>query len=240
MTTVVIAETVRRHLRSLGYIVFVLLLAMVGIFVATFNTPGAIWPWLVTVLSIITGSAVIGPEFSTGTLQLIVSRPIRRSWYVLSRAAGVFLSVSLAAIVGFASECVARFVIGRAIVPWQRLTNTLIGALMVSLLAIALLTFLGSITRSYFNVAIYLGAQVVLSTTETIFGLLRVRGGFAGRFLAHHPGIESSLVAFDDFLFPAVPTELHRDWLLRLATVAVALALACLTFERREVPYGAE
>src|SRR4051812_3104864 len=115
---VVITETVRRHFVRAGFIVFLILLAMVGVFASTFKTAGSMWPWLVSVLAIITGSAVIGPEFSTGALQLIVSRPIARSAYLFSRAIGVFATVTLAAIVGFTAEGIGRFLLARAAIPW--------------------------------------------------------------------------------------------------------------------------
>src|SRR5258708_13185341 len=90
---------------------------MTVLFVATFTTAASIWPALVTILSIITGAAIIGPEFSTALLQLIVSRPIRRSVYLLSRVTGVLASVAVAATVGVASEIVARLLLGSAAAP---------------------------------------------------------------------------------------------------------------------------
>lgn len=240
MIWVVIEETIRRHLVRPGYLVFLVLLAMTGMFAATFNTPGQMWPWLVTILAIVTGSAIIGPEFSAGTLQLIVSRPISRSSYLLARVAGVFASVSVAALVGFTAECVPRVLLGRTL-PWQRLTAVFAGTLLVSFLSIALLTLLGSLTRSWFNAAIYLGAQVGLAATETIVGLLRMRANVEGGLLTRYPGIERGLIALGDFLFPAIPMDLHRGWIVRiLATAIVSLGLACLAFDRREVPYGPE
>jgi hypothetical protein len=237
---IVIAETLRRHLVRPGYIIFLILVAMTAMFAATFNTPAQMWPWLVSVLAIITGSAIVGPEFLTGTLQLIVSKPISRPSYLISRVAGVFASVSLAAVIGFAAECAARALLGRAALPWHRLTDAFGGVLLVSLLTIALLTLLGSLTRSYFNVAIYLGTEVAISMTETLVGLVRVKAradAAADRFAI----LDRGLAAVDDFLFPAIPAELHRGWIARvLPTAVVSLALACLAFNRREVPYGAE
>lgn len=240
MSEVVIAETLRRHLVRPGFLLALVLLGMVGMFASSFNTPGAMWPWLVTVLAIITGAAIVGPELSTGALQLIVSKPIRRWSYVLSRVAGVFASVCLAATVGLLGESIPRLMLARSAMPWGRLAVVFCGALVISLQTIALLTFLGSITRSYFNVAIYLGVEMALSATEVLAGLLRVRGPLAG-ILESHPEIERGLITLNNFLYPAVPMELDAGWLLRiLATVVVALTLACLAFERREVPYGAE
>jgi hypothetical protein len=117
MNTDVVVETVRRHLTSAGYIAYGVLIALTGLLAATFNKPASMWPALVTVLSIITGAAVIGPESSTATLQLIVSRPIRRSVYLISRVTGVLLSVAFAAMVGGASEAIGRLLIGSHEVP---------------------------------------------------------------------------------------------------------------------------
>jgi ABC-type transport system involved in multi-copper enzyme maturation permease subunit len=237
---IVIAETVRRHLVRPGYIIFLILVAMTAMFAATFNTPAQMWPWLVSVLAIITGSAIVGPEFLTGTLQLIVSKPISRPSYLVSRVVGVFASVGLAAGIGFAAESAARGLLGRAALPWHRLAEAFGAALLVSLLSIALLTLLGSVTRSYFNVAIYLGTEVAISMTATLVGLVRVKAR-ADAAVDRFAMFDRVLAALDDFLFPAMPAELHRSWIIRvLATAIVSLALACLAFNRREVPYGAE
>lgn len=224
---------------SIGYVALLVFIALVGIFVSSFNTAGAMWPSLVTLLAIITGSALIGPEFSTGALQLIVSKPIRRSAYLVSRVAGVVVCVALAALAGGCAEMFGRLLFGNREVPWSRLSVVLVSAMTVAILAIALLTLLGSVTRAYMNVAIYVGVQAALSALETLFGLLHVRSSFD--FLERHPGIELRLISVDDALFPSVPPQWTAAWTLRtLAIAAVALVLACLAFERREVPYGAD
>jgi ABC-type transport system involved in multi-copper enzyme maturation permease subunit len=219
----------------------VIFLGLVGLLAAGFASPGSMWPSLVALLAIITGSAIIGPEFSTGALQLIVSKPIRRSVYLLSRVTGVFASVVLAAFVALAAETAARLLRGDEALPWLRLLTMFGGALATSLLVIAMLTLLGSVTRAYFNVAIYLGAEAALSTMQVVLGTVRIRGQAVGAFLEQHPAIERGLATVDDVLFASVPNELTGPWLLRVVvTVAVALALACAAFERREVPYGAD
>jgi ABC-type transport system involved in multi-copper enzyme maturation permease subunit len=119
VSAVVIGETMRRHLTNGGYIVYLILVALTGIFVSTFNTPAAMWPSLVTLLAIIAGSSLIGPEFSSATLQLIVSKPIHRWAYLLSRVAGVFASMALAAIIGISAEIGMRWLGGRASLVWQ-------------------------------------------------------------------------------------------------------------------------
>lgn len=240
MSSVVIVETVRRHLTSGGYIVYLILVALTGFFVSTFNKPAAIWPSLVALLAIITGSALIGPEFSSSTLQLIVSKPIHRWTYLLSRVAGVLASVALAAIIGLSSETGMRLLGGRGPIAWQASVSTALNALVVAFLVVSLLALLGSVTRSYFNVAIYIGAQAAFSATETVLGVLHMRGP-VGDFLQAHPSIERTIVAVDDALFPPASAQLDRTLVLRVLVMAtIALTLACLAFERREVPYGAD
>jgi ABC-type transport system involved in multi-copper enzyme maturation permease subunit len=235
VNAIVIAETVRRHLTSAGYIAFVILLAMTGLFVSNFAVAGTLWPPLVSLLAIITGSAIVGPEFSTGTLQLIVSKPIRRSVYLVSRVAGVFASVALAALVALTVECGARLLFGRVPVPWQRLGEVFAGELFVALLAIALLAFLGSLTRSYFNAAIYVGVQAALGIANALLGVARLSGN------AVVPEVQRVVANVDDVLFTSLPPVLNLAWIGRtLAVAAVALVLGCVAFERREVPYSAD
>lgn len=234
MNGVVIAETIRRHVTHAGYIVYLVFVALVALFVSNFAVAGTLWPPLVTLLAIVTGSGVVGPEFSTGTLQLIVSKPIRRPVYLVSRVAGVFVVVAFAAAIGVGVECAARFLFGRAL-PWQRLGEVLAGELLVSLLAIALLAFLGSLTRSYFNAAIYIGAQVGLGITNALLGIARLAGN------PYIPQIQRAVAEVDDVLFTSLPPLFDAAWIARtLAVAAIAVVIGCIAFERREVPYSAD
>ena len=104
-----------------------------------------------------------------------------------------------------------------------------------------MLTFLGSLTRAYWNAAIYVGTEAALGTVEAILGSLRMRPSTIGELLESHPGIERGLATIDDILFTSAPEQLTGQWLARvLVTATIALALACLAFERREVPYGSD
>lgn len=235
MNGTVVAETIRRHITHAGYIVFVIFLGLVGLFVSGFAVPGTLWPSLVTLLAIITGSAVVGPEFSTGTLQLIVSKPVRRSVYLVSRVAGVFACVALGALVGLGVECGARLLLARAPVPWERLGQVFAGELLVAFLAIALLAFLGSLTRAYFNAGIYIGVQIALNVAGALLGLARLGGN------AIATEVQRVVSNVDDVLFTSLPPALTLAWLARTVAVAViAIALGCMAFERREVPYSAD
>jgi hypothetical protein len=121
------------------------------------------------------------------------------------------------------------------------LTLAFVNSLLTSLLTIALLTLLGSVTRSYFNVAIYAGVEVSFSAAETLLGLVHTKAIFSGELLQNVVRLEKAVMALDDLLFPDVPLAVSTGWYLRVgATIAVAVALACLAFERREVPYGGD
>lgn len=231
MNVVVIAETVRRHLTSVAFLSFLVVLAFLGFAVARFHVAGAVWPSLISLLAVVAGARLIGPEFSTGTLQLIVSRPVSRSAYLLSRFAGVVAVVAVAALVPFASEAAARFVFDAPQVSFAPLVNVVAG----SGLTCALLVLFGSMTRGYINVAIYFLIQIGLSASQAVLGLIRLRRGAIG------PEFEEALGWIEQIIFPERPMRLEAGWLLRVAVVAgLALSLACVAFRRREIPYGAD
>lgn len=229
MSGVVIRETVRRHFTNVGYWTFVALLTIIAAGVSQFDKPAAVWPSLVTLLAIITGCAPIGPEFSSGTLQLILVKPVNRSVYLLSRVAGVVLSVWIAASFAFAGEAIGRLIDGH--VPWMLLATALLNAAADAILTVSLLALLGSLTRAYFNVAIYLGIMMAISFATGVLRLSRRVPELVFRGLG----------VIDHNLYPEFPARFDRDWLLLvLSNAAIALLLACIAFRRREVPYGAD
>jgi hypothetical protein len=229
MSGVVIGETVRSHLTNFAYWAFVALTAIIAFGTARFNTPAAMWPSLITLLSIIVGAAPIGPEFSSGTLQLILVKPLTRSAYLLSRVIGVSLMVWLAASIAAGAELIARAALTEEIEATQ-IGVALLNGMAESFLTISLLTFFGSFNRAYFNVAMYIALQAVLSIAIGLANMGR-------RF----PGIARFLSEVSRNLFPDAPRALDGRWLLLvLSNAAVALVLACLIFRKREVPYGAD
>jgi ABC-type transport system involved in multi-copper enzyme maturation permease subunit len=221
---VVISETLRRHYTSVAFVAYALVLAMGALFIANFERPGSVWPGLVTLLAILAGCAPIGPEFSSGTLQLILVKPISRAVYLVSRVAGVVIFVWIAAIIAAATEW-----LGRGFSDAIPIATALVHAMAGALLVVSLLTLIGSFTRAYFNVALYFGIMMFL-------GLLT---GISVRRFSEQ--VTRALTVISQNLFPAAPSRFSSDWLLLVASnAAVALVLACLVFRRREVPYGAE
>jgi ABC-2 type transport system permease protein len=221
---VVISETLRRHYTSIAFMSYAIVLVMAALFIAQFERPGSVWPGLVTLLAILAGCAPIGPEFSSGTLQLILVKPVTRAAYLLSRVAGVVLFVWIAASLAALTEWLARgFSEGLPI------ATVLVHSMAAALLVVSLLTLIGSFTRAYFNVALYFGTMIFLGLAIPI----------SARKLPEQ--VTSALQAISRNLFPDAPPRFSPDWLLLVACNAVlALVLACLIFRRREVPYGAE
>lgn len=240
MSGVVVGETLRRQFTSSGYWAFVALLAIVALGISRFNAPGSMWPSLVALLAFIIGCTPIGPEFSSGTLQLILTKPINRSVYLLSRVAGAVCAVWTATLIAGLVEFA-----GRAL--WGDLSRaSLLGAAIVNSLAdtvlvCALLVLLGSVTRAYFNIAIYLAAMFGLGILQAILGMFRAAHNAFGEWLTATPAVERSLAAISQNLFPDAPPRIDRGWLLLVfSNAAIALVLACFAFRQREVPYGAD
>ena len=229
LSKVVIEETIRRHLTHIGYVTYVAYMAIVAVGVSQFGPPAAMWPTLVGLLSIITGCGPIGPEFSSGTLQLILVKPINRATYLLSRVAGVLCVIWLAALVPFACEVICRLIKGQ--VPWHAMGTTLLNTAVLAILTVSLLTLFGSLTRAYLNVALYMVLQAALSVIPMMLSLNRERFAAISRVIA----------VMDQNLYPEAIPGLDWRWLLLvLSNAGVALTLACFVFRSREVPYGAD
>jgi ABC-type transport system involved in multi-copper enzyme maturation permease subunit len=245
MSSVVIAETLRRHFAHLGYISAVLILIIIGTTMAAVGAPSQAPYEMVGLFALVAGCQLIGPEFSSGTLQLILSKPIGRSSYLLSRVTGVVLAIWVAIVVLFGADVVGRLIAGTTIAWRTALAAALVSALKV-LLVCSLLALFGSFSRSYVNIGIYLAAQILMSMIVGMLSMMKnaVSGemGAIGAVLRAHPGILQSLSAVNQNIFPDDPAlPFDRNWILKIVSNAcVALLLACIVFSRREVPYGAD
>jgi ABC-type transport system involved in multi-copper enzyme maturation permease subunit len=241
MSRVVIVETVRRHVTHAGYLVFLALIICAALVTSVFNRPASGWPSLVTLLALIAGTGVIGPEFSSGTLQLILVKPVNRAAYLLSRVTGVVLVVWLAAGVGAGSDLLGRALWAEGGVQARTIGMALLNSMTDIILVVALLALFGSLTRAYFNAAFYVLGMLGLTTSEVALALLRQLPNAVGRFLTQHTWIERGRQFLEHNLYPERPLRFDAAWsLLVLSNAAIALLLACLAFRRREVPYGAD
>ena len=245
MSLVVIAETLRRHFAHLGYISTLLILIIIVAVMSAVGAPAQAPYEMIGLFAMIAGCQLIGPEFSSGTLQLILSKPIGRSSYLLSRVVGVVLAIWVAIVVMFGSDVVGRLIAGTPIAWRVAFAAALVSALKV-LFVCSLLAFLGSFSRSYVNIGIYIAAQILLPMISGLLGMMRgaVSGemGVFGAFLRKHPGILEGMAKINYNLFPDAPMiPFDRNWIVMMfCNASVALLLACVIFSRREVPYGAD
>jgi ABC-type transport system involved in multi-copper enzyme maturation permease subunit len=245
MSPVVVIEVLRRHFAHLGYITALLVIIVIVATMAAIGAPAQAPYEMAGLFALIAGCQLIGPEFSKGTLQLILSKPVGRSAYLVSRVIGVVLAVWIAIIVMFASDVVGRLIAGTPIVWRTALAAMLVSALKV-LLVCCLLAFFGSFSRSYVNIGIYLAAQILLSMMTGMLAMAKnaVSGemGKVGAFLRAHPGVIRGFTAVTGNLFPDDPSiQFDRNWILMIVcNASAALLLACIIFSRREVPYGAD
>ena len=229
MSWVVYSETVRRHLTSAAYYVTLVMFAMMAFFSSRFDSLAAVWPPLIEVLAIVLGCAAIGPEFSSGTLQLILVKPVNRAAYLLSRVAGLITVVWIAAVVACGSEVLGR-ALTREPIRADVLGIALLNTSVASVLVVSMLALFGSFTRKYFNVALYMLLQMSLGIVLSLAAMGR-------RF----PVVTRILQQVLNNLFPDAPRTVDPAWLLLVVSnAAVALVLACLIFRAREVPYGSD
>lgn len=241
----VIFETLRRELTSGVQVFFVLCITLVAMIIGAANGPSRIWQNLLYIVIVILGAQLIGPEFSSGTLQLILAKPIRRWTYLVGRVFGVILTMWVAIFVPFMLDFGARAVFPDDSVDWGSLFAGTVNLGLSAALVAAFMAFLGSFTRSYLNAAIYFGGQAILSMLVGLLGFVS-QGSIQKlasltAFLQMHPAILDGLRAFEENLYPTAPLEFSLPFtLVVLSNTAVALTLACLVFRRREVPYGAD
>lgn len=241
MNRVVILETVRRHVTNAGYLFFVALVVIVALAVSVFDRPASGWPTLMTLLALITGCGAIGPEFSSGTLQLILVKPVNRAVYLVSRVTGLVLVVWLAGVAAALCELAGRALWGDSGLQARMIGSALLNSATDTILIVALLALFGSLTRAYLNVAIYVVAMIGFNVAGVLLAFVRQTGNAVGRWLNEHTSVERGLQVVERNLFPELPPRLDAVWtLMVLSNAAIALLLACLAFRRREVPYGAD
>jgi ABC-type transport system involved in multi-copper enzyme maturation permease subunit len=241
---VVIVETLRRHLTNAVFIIFTIVLAIAAGFNGATGTGMHGWAAFIPLVAIILGCQLIGPEFSSGTLQLILAKPINRTAYLLSRFVGVMLAVWIVIGVPFAVDSVCRVIWGESS-SWRENLALILNVMLFAALTCALLALYGTFLRSYFNAGLYLVLQIAIelaiSAVNAIINSSNARMAAIREFLRGHPIVGASLRAIDRNLYPGYPEGLNRAWLVMvISNTIIALFIAALIFRAREVPYGAD
>lgn len=236
MNAVVFLETVRRHLTNIPFLVGLLAASFVAAMIATMGGPPVIFE-AVALLAYLLACQLIGPEFSRGTLQLILVKPLNRSAYLLSRVAGVVVVLWIAIWAPFAFDILARL-IARQDIGWSSAVMLPANVSISMILITALFTLFGSMSRSYLNVAIYFGLRIGLPLFNGVISAID-----GGSIVRRFPFIVKAVNAVNQNLFPEADGGglFNRQWMLMvLSNAAIALLLACIVFRKREVPYGAD
>jgi len=235
----VFVETVRRHVTHSVFIALLVIVASIAALVGAFGGPPGFWIGMVTLAGIVIGCQLIGPEFSSGTLQLILAKPVNRSAYVVSRFAGVVAAIWIFFLVPAVADIGARSFHRGAFDP--SMFALPVNEAFSFLIVCALFAFFGSFTRSYLNVALYFFLQVLVYAAGAIVRRIEMSDLAISPFVRDHQGIKSSLIAITANLFPSAAEGFDGRWMLMVASnAAVVLLLACVVFRNREVPYGAD
>ncbi len=206
------------------------LFALLGTLVS--RTPGPD-PGSTVLLVWILGAGVLGREASTGTLQLLLVRPVRRSEVVFSKWAALGAAASVVALAQ--AGLVELLLIGSDRLP-RAADLGLAGVHVLSAFgAAAVLLLFSALLDGFGDVILLLSAFLA----TTILGAL---GSFAGsrflvaageevrRFLAPAPAPEAVFSTRPD---PYVLVSY-------LSTVTLCLALAVVLLNRKEVSYASE
>lgn len=243
MIAAVIQETLRRHLRSRAYQIYLVLGTLVAILLAAVGT-GGLWQKTTELAAILLGCQLIGPEFSTGTLQLVLAKPVNRSSYLISRVVGVTLALWIT-IAAQAGVEILGFLLRSQPIDWRQSLGAIVSVALAAMMTAAMMAFYGSFTRSYGNVGIYFGVTIFGNTLVGALAMTAARPGgrleWLGDALRTHPGIINGIRTFFSNLNPDSPPDLEWRWVLMVVcNSVVALLAASLIFRNREVPYGAD
>ena len=184
--------------------------------------------WFVIVL----GAGAIGQDISSGVLQLLLARPIRRSEYVTSRWLAVALGATAATLVqlGLATAILSA----RGAPPaWSDLAFALGHHVTVAFGAAASLVAFSALVPGLGDV----GFLVLISTAGQIVGSVAAGMGVGwlnslgrGLHIAMGPGIE--------FRRLIAPAPSWSEPITFLSTLTVALVCAMLILDRRELSYA--
>ena len=165
---VVIFETIRRHFKNTTFLIFLVVLCGLALLIGGYGGPLRVWQGLLSATVLLLSCQLIGPEFSSGTLQLILAKPVRRDSYLLGRVAGVVAVVWTAALAASIADAMGRLMSRASDVPWSEVAASEVNLGLSVVIVCALMAFFGSFTRSYLNIALYFGIQITC-TLRSVF-----------------------------------------------------------------------
>jgi ABC-type transport system involved in multi-copper enzyme maturation permease subunit len=186
----------------------------------------------VTGIALVFAIGLIGQDFSSGVLQLLFARPVRRWEYVTSRWLG---AGSLAALVGIAQAVlIALLMTVRGAAPGAAETLAFAGERVLGAFGLAaVFVLLSSLVAGVGDVALWIAGQGILAISALV---AQAKGWMAaGRVLgelqaALNPSVPITQIA--NGLAPWAPTSAY------LSAIAICLTLAVMLVNRRELSYA--
>lgn len=192
--------------------------------------PGSSALFLVFIL----GAGIIGRDVSSGTLHLILVRPVSRSEYVLSRWIGLAALASFFALVQLA--VISVIAMTRGTLPASSLLITYFAEQVVLIFGVsAVLVFLSTLVGSNGDVVL-LAAGMLATGMATMIGTgaqvpwLVTLGTEMGQLLVPH--VDLTAISAGDYQDPP------RYVIYWFASVAVSLTLAITVITRRDFSYA--
>ena len=231
----------RQKLGSVGVVIALSVLSLLSASQILFTGGGRALESGGFVALLILAAASVSKDSSSGALQMILARPIRRVEYLFGRYCGILLCyaiyVAVTAAIALALSPLLGAVLGRGsaggLALWE-LARGAAGALLSAALLASVLLFFSTFLRGYGDILAYLLLSLLLGAPDVLAGALRKPwlsrlGAVVRENLLPH-------VAWDDVLRgKGVLAAATGQYALALTAY---LALAAWIFSRREFSYG--
>jgi hypothetical protein len=185
-------------------------------------------------LALIFGHGLVSKDLTTGSLQLLLARPISRQEYLWGKFLGTFLALTAPLLLGFLLAFVLETAL-RGNPPWALVSAQLLSALLLAFWWLALV-LLGSVLsppgKSLDQLlplgTLFLSNLVFWAADGQQWTWLRKAGFFALKNLVNSVSLEN----WDLATWP------WRSLLRWAANTSLALALAFWAFNQKELGYG--
>ena len=191
----------------------------------------------VLIVLFVLAAGSVSRDASSGALQMILARPIRRSEYLFGRFFGIAAAFGLFLLATFVLAILMPRILPfltSADVDAGATARALAGSFLSGLLVAAMLVFFSTFLPGFADVLAFFLLGLLLAVPEVLAGWMKA------------PGLARFGKALHENLSPSVPWDevLRGNNVLREATGRYALALvaflaaALIVFSRREFAYG--
>lgn len=246
MNAGIVFHSILSVMRSWGFRLYGVVLLVVSVYGGIESSHEKLWSWYMLIAVVVLGAQLIGPEISSGTIQLFIVRPITCSSYLLSRVVGTYCVLTGAFAACAAVQIATRLgTDGSGTMSWRLLLANAAANYLEALYFVALISLFGALTRKFYNVACFGGFILGVSQgPPAMRDVVEWSGAFrpVATFVIKHPGLVSSFFVLRREILPTMSGVLLSPALIVsvVSNVTIVLFLACVAFGRREFPYGAD